>query len=167
MTKKFKHPIYLPEEEISNLLETYFQKVYETAGLPFKILREYKIHSARPDFIIITKNLIEVIEVKQTANWSALRQVCFYKKIIDQHVMDSCFKEGRGYPKTTSSLYAINFDHEIIDVCWALDVDLTKIVIKNKKNIDIDDVFDYAFEDVSIDSSLCDILRKITVETHV
>lgn len=167
MAIKFKHPIYLSEEQISNLLEIYLQKVYEEAGLPFKILREYQIHSARPDFIIITKNLIEIIEVKQTANWSALRQVCFYKKIIDQHVLSSCFREGKGFPKTIASLYAINFDHEIIDVCWSLDVSLTKVFLKNKTTIDIDDVYDYAFEEVSIDQGLCENLRQMTVFGHV
>lgn len=167
MAKKFKHPIYLPEEEISNLLEELFHNIHQTAGQPYKIIREHRIGSVRPDFIIVTKNLVEVIEVKQTANWSALRQVCFYKKIVDQHVMDGCFRDGRGYPKTIASLYAINFDHELIDVCWSLSVDLTKIVLESKNSINLDDVFDYSFESVHTDEGLTELLRDITVRSHV
>ncbi len=115
MAAKFKHPEYLSEQQVCDQLEAIFKEDCFNS----EVKREFLIGSAKPDFAIFHSNFIEIIEVKLAADISAVRQIAFYKRVLETSMLLQAIDTGIvsvKYPEVRLCIAAKIFDSEILDL---------------------------------------------------
>jgi len=128
----FNHPVYLSEKEICDELEICFK------GQDFnshEFFRELSVGHCRLDFVAFYEKNIEIIEVKITANFDSVRQVIFYKKIVEEYLRLSFCEHNTTIHNVVISIFARYFDSEIIDLCHELGISLIKVSFDQNKKI--------------------------------
>lgn len=138
---KFQHEIYLSEKEIGDILHEKWIHLFDDFPDRVQVLREYRICGHVPDFIELksygNQKIIEIFELKITANMDSVRQICRYRRVIEEHARILFTEKGGIIPTISMNLIARNIDAQIIDVCEELGVGLWRLKLKTKKDIDL------------------------------
>jgi hypothetical protein len=132
----FKHPTYLSEQELCDQLEAGNLPVDQNELVGLELAqREYQIGRCRPDFVAFGKDFISIIEVKITANMDSVRQIVFYKRIIDEYNRLYFIRNNATVVDVQLVLVARNFDSEILDICHELQIEMYKIEVSKDRKI--------------------------------
>jgi hypothetical protein len=155
---RFKHPVYLSEEEICNLLEkNYFKKFTNDRNYH----RERKIGSIKPDFLFFPslKSII-ICEVKITATIDSVRQLLFYRNVVAANLSEANF-EQQTEPDIDLILIARNFDVGIAEMLDAFNIDTFRVIVNNDKTIELNINEKLELPKYKIDNFFVNDLRKI------
>lgn len=138
-----RHEIYLPEQEIGDLLWKNWDAHFFPPG-EWESHRELEIAGVRPDFVSFVSNQrmsprIIVSELKITANLESVRQLIAYLDEVNAHLNMWRFKHGRTANIFVEGwLIARNIDADIVDMCRALDIALFRVRVKSKSEVEVE-----------------------------
>lgn len=151
LVSKYTRPHWLTESQIGDLLWRDWESHFEDLDFQnAEKFREYQIGSIRPDFLTFSKSeksapLIGVFELKITADFDSIKQLCRYKRHIDEYIRLSFCKYGfASIPDVNLNLIAKSFDAHIVDLAHELKIELWRVELDDNKNICVElEYYDY------------------------
>lgn len=162
--------IWLNEHEIGDLIWRDWEndKVFpEYQIFPDKQkqrFREFNIGRGRVDFACFNKldgghtQFIELFELKITASSDSVIQLIKYKRDLKKYlrqVFGECFDQGQPImPKLYLNLVARYFDSKIIELCTELDINLWRVEVLSKDEINLQIEFDLINDEVPKDDDM-------------
>lgn len=157
MAKSFNHKVYLSEKEISDQIQENFDIHFNEMG-DSKLYREVYLGRAKADFLEFNPHFVNVIEVKIAADIDTVRQVVFYKRIIEEHLRLNFTERNLKLNNICMSIFARSFDKDMIDLCEELQIALFKLSFDNNKKLLKSEYLNEFFPRIEESKELLDIM---------
>lgn len=156
----FRHPVYLSEKEICDQIHEKYDSFFNDLGDSI-VYREVEIGACRADFVEFTKNYINVIETKITADLDTVRQVTKYKRIVEEHMRSNFTEHNLNFNMNfCSTIMARNIDRDIIDLCEEMNISLYRLKFDKKKQLVDAELINEFFPPIYQSTSFLELLKK-------